>query len=102
MRKVKKDEEEGEGRSLSRRSFREWPAFRSIEKKSRPHDFGDISIRYRAIRATLDTSVRLFGDVIFFIRIVGIIAKKHGRSSELRSLDMNTMRKIRNLYKIQW
>lgn len=32
--------------------------------------------------ATLDTSVRLFGDVIFFIRIVGIIAERSSRSSE--------------------
>lgn len=32
--------------------------------------------------ATLDTSVRLFGDVIFFIRIAGIIAERSSRSSE--------------------
>lgn len=29
-----------------------------------------------------DTSVRLFGDVIFFIRIVGIMAERSSRSSE--------------------
>lgn len=32
--------------------------------------------------ATLDTSVRLFGDVIFFIRMVGIMVKRGSASSK--------------------
>lgn len=40
--------------------------------------------------ATLDTSVRLFGDVIFFIRIAGIIAERRvvDQAKKVRSLDI--------------
>lgn len=52
--------------------------------------------------ATLDTSVCLFGDVIFFIRIAGIIAERSSRSSEEIETSLDIERNIRNLYKSQY
>lgn len=44
--------------------------------------------------ATLDSSVRLFGDVIFFIRILGIIAERNSRSSEEIETSLGVERNI--------